>query len=54
MDAWISNLLLKEFSGVTRGVAKAAGVAMVCDTQLKTSLASLEACNSQYHIIYYI
>lgn len=29
VDAWISNLLLKEFSGVTRGVAKAAGVAIV-------------------------
>lgn len=29
LDAWISNLLLKEFSGVTRGVAKAAGVAIV-------------------------
>ncbi|OLP76490.1 hypothetical protein AK812_SmicGene43571 [Symbiodinium microadriaticum] len=29
VDAWVSNLLLKEFSGVTRGICKAASVAIV-------------------------
>lgn len=29
LDAWIGNLLLKEFSGVTRSVAKALGISLV-------------------------
>jgi len=29
LDAWIGNLLLKEFSGVTRSVAKAVGISLV-------------------------
>lgn len=44
LDAWIGNLLLKEFSGVTRSVAKACGVATVYFVSL---LYSKEATLSQ-------
>merc|ERR1712008_432915 len=34
LDAWIGNLLLKEFSGVTRAVSKAVSVSVVYFTSL--------------------